>query len=100
MTTQNASSIRARPAAMFLLSCGLAVVCASVLLYATSLSRAIAVWISPLGAALVVAGLWTLRTGRLPHRALLVVMGIAAVALLVLGLWTFAIALQAEEQPV
>lgn len=99
MTTQKASSIRARPPAVLLLSSGLTVVCAAVLLYATSLSRATAGWIGPYGAVLVLAGLWTLRTGRLPHRALLVVLGIAALALLVLGLWALAVALQTEEQP-
>jgi hypothetical protein len=98
MTMQSAPADRLRSTATFLLSGGLAILCASILLYATELSRASAVWISPLGAALLVTGLWALRKGRRPPRALLVVMGIVALALIVLGLVTFFIALQAENE--
>lgn len=90
---------RSRPTATFLLSTGLVVISASIVLYATSLSRAIAGWVSPLGVALALTGLWTLRTGQPPHRAILLGMGLGALALLVLGLWTLAVALQAEERP-
>ena len=98
---QSAPAARSRSTATFLLSSGLAILCASILLYATALSRASAVWIIPLGAALFVTGLWTLRTGRRPPRALLVIMGIVALALalIVLGLSTLFVALQAEIQP-
>jgi hypothetical protein len=98
MTMQSAPAARSRSTAAILLSSGLAILCASVFLYATELSRASAVWIIPLGAALFVTGFWTLRTGRRPPRALLVVMGVVALALIVLGLSTFYIALQAENQ--
>ena len=100
MTTQDATAVRAWPMGKVRLTSGLAVTCAAVFLYATALSRAIAVWISPLGAALFVTGLGALRTGRQPRRALLVALGVVAVALVVLGLWTLFIAIQAEDQAV
>ena len=100
MATQDAAAMRERPTGTALLTSGLVVLCVAVLLYATALSRAIAVWISPLGAAVFLTGLWALRTGRRPRRAVLVFLGVLAVALTVLGLLTLVIAIQAENQTV
>lgn len=91
-------AIQGRPMGTVLRSAGLALVGAAALLYAKAVSRAIAVWISPLGAALAVTGLWALRTGRRPNRMLLVGLCVASVALGVLGLWVLSVALQAQDQ--
>lgn len=84
--------------ATFFVAGGLAVSCFALFLYATALSRAIALWISPLGAASLITGLWSWRSGRRPGRVLVMLMAIVALALVVLGLSTLVVALQAEDQ--
>lgn len=93
-------SRRARSTATFLICGGVAVLLFAGYLYATGLSRAIAVWTSPLGASMLVAGARSQRTGRPTHRWLLVLIGVVAVALLVLGLVTLVYALQAVDTAV
>ena len=83
--------------ATVLCSGGAAIVLLGLYLYVTGLSRAAAVWMSPLGAVMLVAGAWAHRSGRPPHRRLLVLMGVAALALVLLGLVTLIIALQAAN---
>ena len=100
MTIQSPTVAPERSGATVLLASGLAMVCAAGILYATDLSRAVAVWVSPLGAAMVLSGLWALRTGRRPHRAVLVAIGLTATALVTLGAWVVLIGLNAEDQAV
>ena len=72
---------------------GLGVLVLAVVLYVTGLSRAVAVWASPVGLVAAVLGIAALRGHAVPRWALLVLGAVAAV-LLVFGvaLWIYAAA--------
>ncbi len=72
---------------------GLGVLVMAVALYVTGLSRAVAVWASPVGLVAVVLGVASLRGYAVPRWALLVLGSVAAV-LLVFGvvMWSYAAA--------
>lgn len=107
MTSQNASArrevapvVRARSTATFLICGGVAILLFGVYLYMTGLSRAIAVWTSPLGAGMLAVGALSQRANRPPPRWLLLLIGLVALALLGLGLSTLVYALQAADTAV
>ena len=97
MASQSAVRRPAQQSGLAMLAAGLIVLFAAVVLYATSVSRAAGAWITPWGAGTAAAGVWSLRTGRTPHRAVLLAMSVLALALIGLGVWTLLVAIQAED---
>jgi hypothetical protein len=81
------------PLGVWLTAAGLGVLVFAVVLYATGLSRAVAVWASPVGLIAAVLGVATLRGRAVPRWALLV-LGTVAAVLLAFGvaLWIYSAA--------
>jgi hypothetical protein len=72
---------------------GLVLLTAALLLAATGTSRAVALVLTPIGAALVLGGGWTQTHGRWPARGILITVVVVLGAVLVVGLWTLVIGL-------
>ena len=95
-----ATLTRARSTAAFLLCGGVAITLFALYLYVTGLSRAVALWTSPLGAVMIAVGAWSQRTHRPAPPRLLLLVGVVALALLGLGLTTLVYALAAVNTTV
>ena len=79
------TSVRAGPV---LVVSGILVLAAAVILYVSGASRAVAVWVTPLGVAAVVLGFVALRRQRVPRWAL-AGLSTAVVVLVAVGLTTW-----------
>lgn len=91
----HATQAPARAPAMgwWLFLSGLGVLVVAIVLYVTGLSRAVAVWASPIGLVAAALGIAALRGRAVPRWAVLL-LGVVAVLLLALGIamWIYAAA--------
>lgn len=87
------ASPKSSPLGVWLAVAGGGVLVLAVVLYATGLSRAVAVWASPVGLIAAVLGIATLRGYAVPRWALLV-LGTVAALLMAYGvaLWVYSAA--------